>query len=133
MKLQRIVVVVVVVFFALSVKSYSSAAPANSAAAFLGRWDLTLKSADHEYPSWLELSEENGQLKAQMVGRWGNARPLPKAELINGHLTFVSPKEEEDLPQDMVFEGTCRGRLCRELSAGRKTATGSGPASEHRL
>lgn len=51
-----------------------AAAPADSVAAFLGRWDLTLKAADREYPSWLDLSEENRQLKAQMVGRWGNAR-----------------------------------------------------------
>ena len=87
----------------------SAAAPADSTAAFLGRWDLTLKAPDREYPSWLELSQEGGQLKAQMVGRWGNARPLPKAEISNGHLTFVSPKEEEELPQDMVFEGTLNG------------------------
>jgi hypothetical protein len=82
---------------------------ADSAAALLGRWDLTLQAPQHEYPSWLELSEENGQLKAQMVGRWGNARPLPKVELSSGHLTFVSPKDEEALPQDMVFEGTLSG------------------------
>src|SRR5262249_7289870 len=31
---------------------------------FLGRWDLTLRAPDKEYPSWLELREENGQLKA---------------------------------------------------------------------
>jgi Domain of Unknown Function (DUF1080) len=120
MKLQRIMFVLVAVVLLLSVKSYSSPIPANSAAAFLGRWDLTLKSADHEYPSWLELSEENGQLRAQMVGRWGNARPLPKAELINGHLTFVSPKEEEDLPQDMVFEGTLQGKTLSGTVSGPK-------------
>ena len=51
---------------------------ADSANAFLGRWDLTLKAPDREWPSWLELREEGGQLKADMVGRWGNARPLPK-------------------------------------------------------
>ena len=78
--------------------------------AFLGRWDLTLKSPEREYPSWLELSEENGRLKAQMVGRWGNARPLPKAELTKGHLTFASPKEEEGAPADLVFEGTLNGK-----------------------
>jgi len=72
--------------------------------AFLGRWDLTLKAADREYPSWLELAVEGGQLKAQMVGRWGNARPLPRVELANGKLTFVSPKEEESSKSDMVFE-----------------------------
>jgi 3-keto-disaccharide hydrolase len=83
----------------------------DSAKAYLGRWDLTLKAPDREYPSWLELREENGQLKAQMVGRWGNARPLPSAELSNGHLKFVSPKEEEDSKTDMVFEGTLTGKI----------------------
>jgi len=71
---------------------------------------LTLKAPDREYPSWLELREESGVLKAQMVGRWGNARPLPKAELSKGHLTFVSPKEEEDAKADLVFEGTLTGK-----------------------
>jgi len=80
---------------------------------FLGRWDLTLKAPDREYPSWLELSEENGQLKAQYVGRWGNARPLPKAELSKGHLTFVSPKAEEDAKADLVFEGTMSGKTLK--------------------
>ncbi|HVH70480.1 MAG TPA: hypothetical protein VNB49_05145, partial [Candidatus Dormibacteraeota bacterium] len=77
-----------------------------SAKAFLGRWDLTLKSPDREYPSWLELREEKDYLYAQFVGRWGNARPLPKATLSNAQLTFVSPKEEEGAQADMVFEGT---------------------------
>ncbi|MDP9339231.1 MAG: DUF1080 domain-containing protein, partial [Acidobacteriota bacterium] len=117
MKFYRIVFVMAAILSLIAVTNFNAAtprkepstAPADSSAAFLGRWDLTLKSADHEYPSWLELSEENGQLKAQMVGRWGNARPLPKVELSNGHLTFVSPKSEEELPQDMVFEGTLSG------------------------
>jgi hypothetical protein len=51
-----------------------------SVEAFLGRWDLTLKAPDREYPSWLELRQEGSQLKAQMVSRWGNARPLPKVD-----------------------------------------------------
>ena len=76
---------------------------------FLGRWDLTLKSSDREYPSWLELREQDGQLKAQMVGRWGNARPLPKVELSDGRLTFVSPKEEESSKSDLVFQGQLKG------------------------
>jgi 3-keto-disaccharide hydrolase len=76
---------------------------------FLGRWDLTLKAPDREYPSWLEVSVENGQLKAQMAGRWGNARPLPKVEVTNGHIEFVSPHEEEDSKVDLVFEGDLTG------------------------
>ena len=84
--------------------------PSDSVQPLLGRWDLTLKAADRVYPSWLELRQENGKLTAQMVGRWGNARPLPKAEFSEGQLTLVSPKEEEDLPVDMIFTGKLNGK-----------------------
>jgi len=83
--------------------------PSPSPKQYLGRWDLTLKAPDREYPSWLEISETDGKLAAQMVGRWGNARPLPKIEVSAGHLTFVSPKEEEEAKRDMVFEGALTG------------------------
>jgi len=86
---------------------------------FLGRWDLTLKASDREYPSWLELREESGKLTARMVGRWGNARPLSKVEIASGHLTFVSPKEEEGSKQDLVFHGT--------LAAGKLSGTVNAP------
>jgi 3-keto-disaccharide hydrolase len=90
--------------------------------AYLGRWDLTLKAPDGEHPSWLELSRENGELKARFVGRWGNARPLPKAEIANGQLTFVSPKQEEDTPDDMVFTGKLTGTSLSGTIAGVKDA-----------
>jgi hypothetical protein len=53
-----------------------------------------------------------------MVSRWGNARPLPKVELSNGRLTFVSPKEEEERPDDMVFEGTLVGKMLSGTTTG---------------
>jgi Domain of Unknown Function (DUF1080) len=84
--------------------------PNVSAQPFLGRWDLTLKTPLRDYPSWLEITEENGQLKARLVSRWGHARPLPKIEISNGHITFVSPKDEEDRKDDMVFEGRLSGK-----------------------
>jgi Domain of Unknown Function (DUF1080) len=98
----------------------STAKPADSVEPFLGRWDLTLKAPDREYPSWLELREENGQLKAEFVSRWGNARPLPKAEISNGELTFVSPKEEEDRRDDMVFVGKLAGATLSGTTTGPK-------------
>jgi hypothetical protein len=115
MKIRRIVFVLATVAL-LSVAAYSqnqksaTSPSADPTKPFLGRWDLTLKAPDSEYPSWLELREENGQLKAQMVGRWGNARPLPSAELSSGHLKFVSPKEEEESKADLVFEGALEGK-----------------------
>src|ERR1700674_5065833 len=80
-----------------------------SVQSFLGRWDLTLKTPLRDYPSWLEITQEDGQLRARMVSRWGHARPLPKIELSNGRITFVSPKEEEERKDDMVFEGKLIG------------------------
>jgi hypothetical protein len=77
---------------------------------FMGRWDLTLQTPLREYPSWLEITQEDGQSKARMVSRWGHARPLPKVEISNGRITFVSPKEEEDRKDDMVFEGKLAGK-----------------------
>jgi hypothetical protein len=118
MKLQKTAFVLVIAMLSSFVGAYcrdawpgktSSLDADKSVQAFLGRWDLTLKAPDREYPSWLELRQEDGQLKAEMVGRWGNARPLPKVEVLNDRIKFVSPKEEEDSKVDMVFEGTLTG------------------------
>src|SRR5204863_7475623 len=87
----------------------ASASASSSTKAFLGRWDVTLKAPDREYPPWLEISLDGDQLKAQMVGRCGNARPLPRVEISNGHLTFVSPHEEEASKNDLVFEAKLVG------------------------
>lgn len=89
----------------------NSADTTASVQSYLGRWDLTLKTPQHEYPSWLEITQEDGQLKARMVSRWGHARPLPKVEISNGTITFVSPKEDEDRKDDMVFEGKLSGKM----------------------
>jgi hypothetical protein len=127
MKFQKIIFALAIVMPFSSTTAYSQtgkseksplAPPAQSVEPFLGRWDLTLTAPDREYPSWLELRQEAGLLKAQLVSRWGNARPLPKVELSNGHLTFVSPKEEEDRPTDMVFEGTLVGKTLSGTTTG---------------
>jgi len=123
MKPHRIAFVLVMAMLMLSARAYSQTeksaknTPA-SVNAFLGRWDLTLQAPDREYPSWLELRQESGQLKARMVSRWGNARALPKVDLSNGRLTFVSPKEEEERPDDMVFEGTLMGKTLSGTTTG---------------
>jgi len=79
--------------------------------AFLGRWDLTVRTADKQLPSWLEMGEEKGALKARFVGRWGNARPLARVQLKDGELLFISPKEEEGSKTDLVFQGTLQGTV----------------------
>ena len=96
---------VLIVFLTLALTSISTAQDNKK---FLGRWDLTV-TGDKEYPSWLELSEKDGKLTADFVGRWGNARPLPNVSIERGKLTFVSPIEEEDAQSDMSYEGTLSG------------------------
>src|SRR3954451_10948275 len=62
----------------LTAVPFAHAADANP---FLGRWDLTLKAPDGEYPSWLDVRQQGGELTARFTGRWVNARPLPKIEV----------------------------------------------------
>jgi Domain of Unknown Function (DUF1080) len=89
-----------------------SAASSASLQPFLGRWDITITTASREIPSWLDLHEQNGVLKATMTGRWGNARPLPQASVSNGVLTFVDPKDEEGAKNDLIFHATLKnGKL----------------------
>jgi len=109
---QRIALVTAAAFVLSCACALSQTAPSGttSAKAFLGRWDLTLKAPDHEYPSWLEIRQQNGKLSAEMVGRWGNARPLPKIEISQGKLVFVSPKDEEGSKNDLVFQGSLTGK-----------------------
>ncbi len=104
-------------------KKDPSAKASASVKAFLGRWDLTLKAPEREYPSWLEISSDDSHLKAQMVGRWGNARPLPRIELSEGQLTFISPKEEEARKEDMVF----KAKLVRNSLVGNTTGPDGTP------
>src|SRR5579862_419104 len=91
--------------------------------AFMGRWDLTLKGPDRDYPSWLELHEKDGEVYAWFTGRWGNARPLPKVDFTPGHVTFVSPKEEESTKTDVVFSGALKGGTLSGTIAGMNGST----------
>jgi hypothetical protein len=95
----------------MSAAMAAHAAPADSPAKpYLGRWDVTLQTPERAYSSWLDIQEVNGEPKVRMVGRWGHARWLPRAEIVDGKLRFVSPKEEEGREDgDMVFEGERSG------------------------
>ena len=113
MNVRQSVLAVATVILIIPLQMYSanqnSSASKASSQSFLGRWDLTIKMPAGQAPSWLEIAEDNGSFKARMVSRSGHARPLPKVEIANDHIAFVSPKEEEDRKDDMVFEGRLTG------------------------
>ncbi len=89
---------------------------------FIGRWDMTLLSPEGKHASWLEVLSGEIKPRARMVGRWGNARPLPKLELEGDQILFVSPREEEGAAADMVFKGRLHeGRLEGEVNGTDRT------------
>ncbi len=94
---------------AMPAQTANKSSASSEASAFLGAWDLTLKTPQKDYASWLEIEERDGKLTAQMVGRWGNARPLPSVSISGNTITFVSPKQEEGGANDMVFKGELVG------------------------
>jgi len=95
-----------------------AAATQSNVKPFLGRWDITLKTPEGEAPAWLELSKQNGELKARMVGRWGGVCPVPKVDVAGGVLTFGSLKEG-DCDTNLAFEG--------KVEHGKLTGSATGP------
>ena len=80
-----------------SIVAASQKAEAAPAFALVRRWNLKIQDANHkQLPSWLELSVDQGVWKANFVGRWGDARPLPTVVLQGDQIQFVSPRQEED-------------------------------------
>ena len=103
-------------------KSQTGTSPSASGAIepFLGRWDLTIKTPRGELPSWIEVSEEQGQPKVLMVGVSDHATPLAKVELKQGQLEFLSPKGEEGFAEDTLFKGKLAdGQLVGTTSSAR--------------
>ena len=96
-----------------------SAADVAAIKPFLGRWDLTVKAPDREYPGWLEITLKDGQLHGLMVGQWNHAEPVLQIDVKGSTLTFISPQDEWDRKDNMPFEG--------KLAGGHLSGTTKGP------
>ncbi len=98
-------------------ESASSSAAADPIKPFLGRWDLTVKTPAREYPSWIEVSEAQGQAKVLVVGFGGSATPAASAQAENGTIKLSMPPNED-------YDGCVQmtGKLVNGQLAG--TATG---------
>ncbi len=122
------VILFIVSMFAAYPSGESSQAGASASAAaatdsLVGRWDITIKTPKGELPSWIDVSDEQGNVKVVMVGVSEHATRLAKAEIKEGEIEFVSPKEEEGFDNDTTFKGKIVG--CQLVG----TASSSGGVS----
>jgi len=76
-----------------------------SASQYLGRWDLTVKTPTGDHPSWIEVSEAQGQIKALVVGFGGSATPAARAQVENGAIEISMPSHPEDYDGVEQFTG----------------------------
>lgn len=90
--------------------SQKEQAPASSAASqaaaiqpFLGRWDMTVQTPTGERPSWIEVTDEQGQPKILMVGFGGHAVPTEKIQAKDDTINFFPAKEL--FGEGMEFKG----------------------------
>ena len=67
----------------------------------IGRWDITVSSADGNYPSWLEVKRSGIRaLVGSYVGRFGSARPISHVTFDKGQFSFTIPPQWERCPWD---------------------------------
>ena len=64
-----------------------------SARAYLGRWDLTVRTPTRERPSWIDISDDHGRIEGLMVGLWGHATPT-EIRIERGDIELAVPKDE---------------------------------------
>jgi 3-keto-disaccharide hydrolase len=74
------------IVIAIAVAALIPALSQRSANPFAGRWDVTLTVDGHQFPSWLEVTESAGTLKARVQQRTGNVRPAPEARMDGSRL-----------------------------------------------
>ena len=84
----------------------------------VGRWDLRVEGTDGPYSSWLEVSEDAGQLKGRFVGRFGSARPIAEIGFTRGVLRFRLPRQYEQRQADLEFTGEWRDDQLRGKTIG---------------
>lgn len=75
-----------------------------------GRWDLTVKNADGEFPSWLEVRHSGlSTLVGRFVGSGGSARPISRVFFSEEKMHFAIPPQWERESNDLQVEGELQG------------------------
>ncbi|MBV9404968.1 MAG: DUF1080 domain-containing protein, partial [Acidobacteriaceae bacterium] len=80
---------------------------------FAGRWDLTLRTPDQTYPSWIEVTQNGSAPSVRIVGRVASVHPARNVRIQGAHLLFSSMESfGKQIPVDWdlrVDEGKLSG------------------------
>ncbi len=88
------------------------------ASKILGRWDMTVQSAEGgSFPSWLEITQDGDHLTGRFVGQVGSQRPIKSVTYTDGVLKFSLPIQYEQRASDLSFEA----KLMRNMLEGTTT------------
>ncbi len=70
----------------------------------VGRWDITVRGPDGDYPSWLEIRLSGYRtLVGSYVGRTGSARPIGHVVLDDSAIEFTIPPQWERRTDNLHF------------------------------
>src|SRR5688572_29847984 len=97
-------------------------------APIVGRWDITARDAEGEYPSWFEVEQSGYRtLVGRYVAKSGSARPIARVEFddATGTFRFAVPPQWERRLDDVMLEGKLEGDAIR----GRTTDVKGKPVS----
>ena len=102
-------------FFALIVATVELPVAQQPAPGFadsiLGRWDVTVQSADGSYPSWMEVAlRKETELMGRFVGRFGSNRHASEVTFRDGMLMMRIPPQYEENKSDLIFKGSLKGQ-----------------------
>src|SRR6185437_1785162 len=78
----------------VSAQAHPTVGGSRSARAYLGRWDLTVRTPTQERPSWIEISDDHGRIEGLMIGLWGHATPTGEIRIKAGDIELAVPKDE---------------------------------------
>lgn len=92
----------------VSAQAHPTVNGSGSARAYLGRWDLTVRTPTRERPSWIDISDDHGRIEGLMVGLWGHATPTGEIRIQRGHIELAVP-QDEGFPDGTLLQGRLAG------------------------
>ncbi len=95
---------------ALCLIAVPPSAAQHASTALVGRWDITVATANGSAPAWLEvMASGNGYLVGRFMALVGSARPVSRVQVSGDTLRFAIPPQWENGKEDLRVEGTLSG------------------------